>query len=159
MEPALIGKIEAQLRSHRIMSVATLRPDGWPQVTMVGYVNEGLRLYFVISRRSQKFANISRDPRISIAIGGDVSRDTPIQGLSMAARAEEVTGYDEIERLNQLVIDRYPEASVFAPSALSIAVMRAAPEIISVIDHSQGRGHSETITVTPEQLRRFGAAT
>jgi general stress protein 26 len=154
MEPALIAKIEAQLRSHRIMSLATLRPDGWPQVTMVGYVNERLNLYFIIARQSQKLANIHHDPRVSIAIGGDVSSGAPIQGLSMAARAEEVTDYGEIERMNQLVLDRYPEARVFAPPALSIAVMRATPEIISLIDHSQGRGHTETVTVTPPDLRR-----
>ena len=27
------------------MTIATLRPDGWPQATTVGYVSEGLTLY------------------------------------------------------------------------------------------------------------------
>jgi general stress protein 26 len=158
MDPALTARIAAQLESHRIMSLATLRPDGWPQVTMVGYVSEGLSLYFVISRTSQKLANISRDSRVSIAIGGDVARNAPIRGLSMAARVEEVTDYGAIERLNQLVLDRYPEVSLFAPSTASVAVMRAVPEIISVIDYSQGQGHTETVTLPPELVRRFDAS-
>jgi hypothetical protein len=29
------------LEQHRIMTVATIRPDGWPQATTVGYVHEG----------------------------------------------------------------------------------------------------------------------
>ena len=32
------------LNSNRIMTIATVRPDGWPQTTMVGYANEGWRL-------------------------------------------------------------------------------------------------------------------
>ena len=33
------------LNEHRIMTVATNRPDGWPQATVVGYVNDGLIIY------------------------------------------------------------------------------------------------------------------
>jgi nitroimidazol reductase NimA-like FMN-containing flavoprotein (pyridoxamine 5'-phosphate oxidase superfamily) len=54
------------LDSHRIMTIATLRPDGWPQATVVGYVNEGLTLYFLCGLDSQKAANIARDERVSI---------------------------------------------------------------------------------------------
>jgi pyridoxamine 5'-phosphate oxidase-like protein len=35
-------KIEQLLNQHRLMTIATNRPDGWPQATTVGYVNEGL---------------------------------------------------------------------------------------------------------------------
>jgi nitroimidazol reductase NimA-like FMN-containing flavoprotein (pyridoxamine 5'-phosphate oxidase superfamily) len=44
MDNQLTRKILALLDQHRIMTVATLRPDGWPQATTVGYVNEGLTL-------------------------------------------------------------------------------------------------------------------
>jgi hypothetical protein len=44
MEDDIKRKILALLDQHRIMTVATLRPDGWPQATTVGYVNEGLTL-------------------------------------------------------------------------------------------------------------------
>jgi nitroimidazol reductase NimA-like FMN-containing flavoprotein (pyridoxamine 5'-phosphate oxidase superfamily) len=45
MNDAIKKKILALLDQHRIMRIATIRPDGWPQVTTVGYVNEGLDLY------------------------------------------------------------------------------------------------------------------
>ncbi len=51
------------------MVLAALRPDGWPQATMVGYVSDGLVLYFAISRASQKLANRPATARVSIAIG------------------------------------------------------------------------------------------
>jgi nitroimidazol reductase NimA-like FMN-containing flavoprotein (pyridoxamine 5'-phosphate oxidase superfamily) len=35
-------KILTILDQRRIMTIATLRPDGWPQATTVGYANEGL---------------------------------------------------------------------------------------------------------------------
>jgi len=143
MDPALQAVIDDQLLANRVMSLATVRPDGWPQVTMVGYVSEGLDLYFVISRLSQKFSNIAREPRVSIAIGSAGS----LRGLSMAAKAAEVTDYGEIERLNQLVFARYPEATVFAPEGASVALMRAVPQVISVIDHGQGRGRADLVTL------------
>ena len=50
------------LNANRIMTIATVRPDGWPQATIVGYANEGFRIYFLIYRASQKFENIGGDP-------------------------------------------------------------------------------------------------
>jgi hypothetical protein len=35
------------------MTIATTRPDGWPQATTVGYANEGLTLYFLCGPDSQ----------------------------------------------------------------------------------------------------------
>ena len=41
MDEEIRKKILSLLDRHRIMRIATLRPDGWPQTTTVGYVNEG----------------------------------------------------------------------------------------------------------------------
>lgn len=94
------------------MAIATIRPDGWPQTTMVGFVHDDLTLYFAVSRQSQKLANLERDPRASIAIGHPHPGDTAIRGLSMAVRATKVEEPYEIERLNGLIHDRYPGAVV-----------------------------------------------
>lgn len=67
-------KILALLEEHRIMTLATLRPDGWPQATTVGYASEGLTLYFLCSRDSQKAANIARDNRVSLTIDHDTDQ-------------------------------------------------------------------------------------
>ncbi len=137
--------ILAILAEHRVMSLATVRPDGWPQATMVGYVADDLTLYCSVARSSQKWANIEHDPRVSIAIG----HDTPdrIRGLSMAGRALEVTDLDEVRRLNALITSRYPEQAIFAPRAASSAVLRITPKIISIIDLSKGAGAPELMEV------------
>ena len=126
------------LDANRTMAVATIRPDGWPQATIVGYVHDDLTLYFATARGSQKFANLVREPRLSIAIGGHGKTDGDLRGLSMAARAAEVMDLDEVARLNALIASRYPEQAVFAPRGASVALMRASPEIISVVDPASG---------------------
>lgn len=78
------------LDSNRIMTIATIRPDGWPQTTMVGYANEGWRLYFVIYRTSQKFENISRDNRVSISVGHEPRELRDIKAVYAGCHAEEV---------------------------------------------------------------------
>lgn len=140
--------ILAILEENRIMSLGTVRPDGWPQVTMVGFVHDDLALYFVVARTSQKFANITHDPRVSIAVG----RDQPehIRGLSIAARAAEVLDLDEVLRLNRSVLERYPHQAMFAPREALSAVMCATPSLISVIDMSKGPGHPELVEVSNE---------
>ena len=40
MDAEIRTKILTLLDQHRIMTIATLRPDGWPQATTVGYANE-----------------------------------------------------------------------------------------------------------------------
>lgn len=64
------------------MTVATLRPDGWPQATTVGYANEGLTLYFLCGPDSQKATNLARDDRVSLTCGADRDvRAGLLQGL------------------------------------------------------------------------------
>ena len=148
IHPALKAAILAVLDANRILCVATVRPDGWPQATLVGYVHDDLAIYFVIAADSQKRENIRREPRVSIAIGQDGADH--IRGLSMAARAVEVTDVDEVERLNLLIAQRYPQQILFAPREMSAALMRATPTLISLIDHSTGPGTPTLVEIVDE---------
>ena len=98
MDEAIRRKILELLDEHRIMTVATLRADGWPQATTVGYVNEGLTIYFLCGLDSQKAQNLARDNRLSAAIDHDTSDMMAITGLSMAANAQAVTEQAEAEK-------------------------------------------------------------
>lgn len=139
------------------MTVATLRPDGWPQATTVGYADEGLTLYFICGADSQKAANIAHDNRISLAIDSDVVDPMAITGLSMAARATPVEDPQEIGQMIQRLVEKYPEYNELAPPDMSgIAVMRVTPEVISILDYSKGFGHTDLVTVTAEDLRAAG---
>ena len=136
------------LNKGRLMALATLRADGWPQATMVGYANAGLLIYFMISRQSQKFTNIQQDPRVSIAIGHEVDDVTQITGLSIAAYASEVSDPDQREHAYELILQRHPECRGYsAPNLVESAIMRARCSIVTIIDFHKGMGHADVITV------------
>jgi nitroimidazol reductase NimA-like FMN-containing flavoprotein (pyridoxamine 5'-phosphate oxidase superfamily) len=89
MDEEIRRKILTLLDQHRIMTMATLRPDGWPQATTVGYANEGLTL-LLCGPDSQKAANLSLDDRVSLTIDHDTPQVMDITGLPMAAHAQAV---------------------------------------------------------------------
>ncbi len=149
MDDVLKQKILGILDQHRIMTIATLRPDGWPQATTVGYVNDGLTLYFLCGLESQKAANLARDNRVSLTIDHDTDQLMAITGLSMAARAEPVTATDEAERVLQLMPQKYPEQDslpVKMPTPDEVRIFRVKPAVISVLDYSEGFGHTDLVT-------------
>ena len=147
------------LEENRLMAISTIRPDGWPQNTMVGYANEDILLYFIVSRASQKFANIERDDRVSLVVGRDFHDPSTIRALSIAARASEVRDPKQRERAVRLLLERHPGLSKLQrPGPGHSAVMRANPEIITVLDYSKGFGHADLLTVGPGGLVEMTAA-
>lgn len=136
---AVIALLDAQ----RLMSLAVNRPDGWPQVTTVGYVNERLDLYFLVGRQSQKHANIVRDPRVSIAVRGESDQGDAV-GVSLAGKAVEILDPVRVEDLNRMVFTRYPGVSLYAPAGNSVALYHVAPHILSPVTISGGRSRAET---------------
>ena len=138
------------LSKHRTLSIATLRPDGWPQATIVGYANDGLLLYFLISRKSQKFANIARDNRVAVTIGAEPADVHDIKAVYAGAWASEVTDPAQREHAWSLLIDRHPNLRQFElPDYRDAAMMRAACHHISILDYSQGIGHADELSVGP----------
>jgi nitroimidazol reductase NimA-like FMN-containing flavoprotein (pyridoxamine 5'-phosphate oxidase superfamily) len=130
------------------MAVSTVRPDGWPQTTIVGYANDGWTVYFLIFRSSQKFANIERDDRISIAISGDPNYLSDIKAVYAGANASEVTDASERGHAWTLLLKRHPNLADFGPPDLTeTALMRAESKYVSVLDYSKGIGHTETLTM------------
>ena len=153
MDRTAKAKILDVLAGQRILTVATLRADGWPQATIVGYANDGLTIYFICGCDSQKAANIARDNRLSIAIGADTLDPMAITGLSMAARATSVTDAAELAKFAQLMYARYPEyKSMPAPDMSLIHVMRVVPEVISLLDYTKGFAHTDLFTVAGEEV-------
>ncbi len=147
MDEALRRQIVELLDRHRITTVATNRPDGWPQATTVGYVNDGLMLYFLCSPQSQKSRNLSRDDRVSLTIDHDTPDPMTITGLSMAAHAYPVSDPAEVSKALALLRQRYPEYANFPIRPEEIQVFRVEPQVISVLDYSKGFGHADLVTV------------
>jgi nitroimidazol reductase NimA-like FMN-containing flavoprotein (pyridoxamine 5'-phosphate oxidase superfamily) len=148
MNEKIRQKILTLLDQHRIMTIATLRPDGWPQATTVGYVNEGLTLYFLCGLDSQKAANLAWDDRVSLTIDHDTSDLMTITGLSMAAHAQAVTDPTEAEKVLRMLPLKYPEQTslpVQMPTPEDVKMFRVIPIVISVLDYTKGFGHTDLV--------------
>lgn len=148
MDEDIRQQILALLDQHRIMTVATLRPDGWPQATTVGYVNEGMTLYFLCGLESQKAKNLARDDRLSLTIDHDTADLMAITGLSMAARAQVVNDRAEAEKVLRMLPLKYPEAKPLPmkmPSPDEVRIFRVTPLVISVLDYTKGFGHTDLV--------------
>ena len=149
MDDAIRQKILTILEQHRIMTIATLRPDGWPQATTVGYANEGNTLYFLCAPDGQKTRNLALDDRVSLTIDHDTPQVMEITGLSMAAHAKRVADPAEAEKALRMLMLRYPEQtsmSMAAPNPTDVSVFRVTPTVISVLDYSKGFAHTDLVT-------------
>jgi len=135
------------LNAHRIMSISTVRPDGWPQTTVVGYTNQGFDLFFMIVRSSQKFANIQADDRISIAVAVEPSEISQLQAVYAGAYAREITDENERREAWRLLTMRHANLSGFQMPDGQAAFMRAQCRFVSVLDYTQGPGHREQLVV------------
>ena len=90
--------------------VATLMPDGSPQVTPVWIDYDGEYVLFNTARGRQKDRNLKRSPQVALAISDP---DNPYRYLQVRGRVAEATeeGADEhIDKLAQryLGVERYP---------------------------------------------------
>ena len=140
------------LNAHRMMAISTVRPDGWPQTTIVGFANDGWTIYFAIFRSSQKFANIQMDDRVSIAVSSEPRSLGQIKAVYAGARASEVTDPQERELAWRLLTERHPNLADFGPPDPSDeALMRATCRYVSVLDYSKGIGHTEDLVVGDEE--------
>ena len=152
-------KIINILAESRIMAISTIRPDGWPQTTIVGYAHQDIFIYFTVSRLSQKFSNIMHDDRVSIAVGKDFHDPSSLLAISMAAHASEVRDPKQREEIVRLLRNRHPGLKKLEfPSPANAAVMRAHPSIITISDYSKGFGHADVLTVAPGGLTEMTAA-
>ena len=136
------------LEAHRIMAISTIRPDGWPQTTIVGYANRGWDIVFMIFRSGQKFANIQRDDRVSIAVGAEPAELAQLQAVYAGGHASEIIDPDERTEAWRQLMQRHSGLAGFQlPEAGEAAVMRAKLKYVSVLDYTQGLGHREQLTI------------
>jgi hypothetical protein len=149
MDDEIRRKILTLLDQHRIMTIATLRPDGWPQATTVGYVNEDPTLYFLCGLDSQKAVNIARCDRVSLTIDQDTPQVMEITGLPMAAHAQAVVEPTEADKVLRMPPLKYPKQVSLPgpmPSADQVRIFRVTPAVVSVLDYSKGFGHTDLVT-------------
>jgi nitroimidazol reductase NimA-like FMN-containing flavoprotein (pyridoxamine 5'-phosphate oxidase superfamily) len=147
MNPALRDEILAILDGANDTTLATIRPDGYPQATTVSYAHDGLTLYFGCAGDSQKARNLASNDKVSLTINLPYGNWSEIRGLSMSGRARRISDPREAEQAGQLLLRKFPEGiAEYASDGLEgVALFRVSPEVISVLDYRKGFGHTDLV--------------
>jgi nitroimidazol reductase NimA-like FMN-containing flavoprotein (pyridoxamine 5'-phosphate oxidase superfamily) len=131
------------------LTIATQSADGYPQATTVSFVSDGLKIYFGAGAQSQKAQNIARDNRVSLAVTAPYKSWDDIRGVSLGSRAVKVIDAAETQKMGALMAKKFPEAAKYMDAfpQFEMVVYRVDAEVVSLLDYSQGFGHSELATV------------
>ena len=148
MTPSTKRFILGQLKTNRIMSLATMRSDVYPQATTVTYANDGLTLYFACDRNSQKVRNLRRSPKVSLTINKDMANWKKITGLSMGATAKVLEQPADIKRALALLSRKFKEMKgLSAENLAETAFVRVQPKVVSMLDYRREFGWTKQVRV------------
>jgi PPOX class probable F420-dependent enzyme len=93
-------------------SLATVMPDGRPQVTPVWIDYDGRHVLVNSARGRKKDQNMRRDPRVSVAI---IDPDNPYRYIEIRGKVTEVTEHGASQHIDKMAKkylnkDKYPFA-------------------------------------------------
>lgn len=130
------------------LSLATLRPDGYPQATTVSFAHDGVNLYVGVGKRSQKVANVRYSNKVSLTLNLPYQDWREIKGLSMSALADVLEDGAGADAARSCLLKRFPQVAQWsdAVQASDIAFLKITPQVISILDYSKGFGHTELAT-------------
>jgi len=84
-----------------VVSLATVRPDGGPQVNPMWFEWDGSVIRFTHTNERQKFYNIEAEPRVAIAIQDP---DNPYRYLEVRGVVSDITGDPQGEFYRHLAL-------------------------------------------------------
>ena len=150
MEEVLRSKILKVLDRQHFMTVATIRPDGYPQATTVKYIHDDLIVYFATAPTSQKASNIQLDNKVSVAIVDQAEDFHKLRGLSMSGTATRVQDKQRAEEYALRLFGRLPQKRRLVPEdPKELAVYEIRPVAIALIDYASGFGTTHLVELWP----------
>ena len=110
MPEAIPEKYRDLFSKRAFASLATLMPNGSPQVTPVWCDLEGDFVVFNSAKGRQKDRNVRRDPRVSLAV---VDPENPYRYLEIRGRVVEITEDGASAHIDKMAkkylgVDKYP---------------------------------------------------
>ena len=148
MDPQLRNFVQSVLERERDLTIATLRPDGYPQANTVSYASDGLATYFGTGRDSQKVRNLEHSSKASIVVDCPYADWGSIQGLSMGGTATVLPdGSDDARHAMDVLRRKFPEVETLGPplDPALVVFVKFVPSVISVLDYSKGFGHTDLV--------------
>ncbi len=114
-------QIDAFLAERHTLVIATLRHDGWPQMTTVWYRWDGTSFWISTNRDRAKYRNIERNNRVTVLVDAP-PRETSVAGYGRAeAVAFDADAYDGALQ----IVERYVD-----DAAAYLAARRDDPRVL-----------------------------
>ncbi len=137
-------EVRAFVGSARTMILTTIGPDGVPDPVGMWFVVEGDEIWMRTYAKSQKVANMRRDPRVALLVE-DGDRYAELRGVQITGRVEIDEDVERICDIAAGLLVKYeglPEADVpdvreayRATAASKQVAFRVVPERIVSWDH------------------------
>jgi len=110
MSQVIPDKYRDLFNKRAFASLATLMPDGRPQVTPVWCDIEGDLVIVNTAKTRQKDRNMRRDPRVALAV---IDPENPYRYLEIRGRVVEITEHGADEHIDRMAkkylgADKYP---------------------------------------------------
>ncbi len=149
---AALGTILAVLDESAEMSLATCRPDGFPQVTTVNFVHDQLMLYCAVGLDSQKAHNIRANDKVSATINRPRRGWRDLQGVSLAGTARIIADPAQMRLVADRLLGRYPHLRQYIKGTDSLPwsgmlFLEIDPTVFSILDYRERFGHTELVEV------------
>lgn len=148
MDEQMLSTVMQIMDGSPDLTLATIRPDGYPQATTISFAHRGLDIYAGIGKDSQKAHNLRHCNKVSLTIDNPYHDWNQIKGLSMAASAWVVEDEEESRLAAQCLQERFPQAADAWKNPELAGQMRfihIRPELISVLDYEKGFGHTDLV--------------
>jgi len=145
MTPEQRKQFVAILSAAPDLTIATIRPDGYPQATTVSFVNDGETIYFGTWSKSQKAKNIAACDKVSLTVDLPYASWSEIRGVSLGGRARFVRDQQELARVGALMLQKFPQLAeaLGGVDQNEMAIIRIDAEVVSILDYAKGFGHTE----------------
>jgi len=96
----------AILQSPALAYMATLGPNGEPQVSAVWFLWDGTHLLFAFNKKRQKYRNLLRDPRVAIAVADLANPYRALEIRGTVVRMDEDPDFHFINAASQKYTNR-----------------------------------------------------
>lgn len=135
------------------MSLATCRPDGFPQSTTVNFVHEDLTLYCAVGLDSQKAHNIRANGKVSATINRTRREWRDLQGISIGGIATVLADVAQMRTTADRLLGRYPHLSQYIKGTGALPwsgmlFIKIVPQVISILDYRERFGHTTLVELT-----------
>lgn len=134
------------------MTLATCRPDGFPQSTTVNFIHDQLTIYCAVGLDSQKAHNIRANGKVSATINRPKRDWQDLQGISIGGIASALTDQAEMRVTADRLLGRYPHLAKYIKGTnvlpwSGMLFVKIVPKVISVLDYRERFGHTRLVEI------------